>query len=68
MMFELQVLEPEEMHAFDLSSPHTTHCLPSGEVMISTMGNTKGEGKGDYFLIDTNTWVPKGKQNKAFDI
>lgn len=55
-----KVLEPEEMHAFDLSAPHTTHCLASGEVMISTMGNTKGEGKGDFFLIDTKTWVPKG--------
>lgn len=53
------------MHAFDLSAPHTTHCLASGEVMISTMGNAKGEGKGDFFLIDTNAWVPKGKNNTS---
>jgi len=30
----------------NLSAPHTTHCLPTGEVMISTMGDADGNAKG----------------------
>ena len=26
------------MHKFGVSTPHTTHCLADGDVMISTLG------------------------------
>ena len=43
----LQVVEPKEIHAkCDLSYLHTSHCLASGEVMISALGDPKGNGKG----------------------
>jgi hypothetical protein len=29
-----------------VSVPHTTHCLGSGEVMISTLGNVDGTARG----------------------
>ncbi len=46
-------VEPEQIHAkVDLAFPHTAHCLADGNVMISFMGNTKGEGKGGWVLIN----------------
>lgn len=48
------------MHALNVSSLHTTHCLPNGDVMISTMGDGDGNGKGDFLLIDAEEGVIKG--------
>ncbi|XP_037739004.1 methanethiol oxidase isoform X5 [Chelonia mydas] len=31
-----------------LANPHTTHCLGNGEIMISSMGDPSGNGKGSY--------------------
>lgn len=43
----LQVIEPKDIHAkCDLGYLHTSHCLGSGEVMISALGDPKGNGKG----------------------
>ncbi|XP_055440281.1 methanethiol oxidase isoform X2 [Bubalus kerabau] len=44
-----KVVEPKEIHAkCDLGYLHTSHCLSSGEVMISALGDPKGNGKGLY--------------------
>lgn len=43
----LQVVEPEEVFSTaGVSVPHTTHCLGTGEVMISTLGNVDGSARG----------------------
>ena len=34
---QLQVIEPWELHALGVGTPHTTHCLADGNVMISTL-------------------------------
>lgn len=47
------------MHAFDCSTPHTTHCTAK-DIMISIMGDAKGEGKCDFILIDPETLKIKG--------
>ncbi|XP_043358173.1 methanethiol oxidase isoform X4 [Dermochelys coriacea] len=31
-----------------LANPHTTHCLGNGDIMISSMGDPSGNGKGSY--------------------
>lgn len=55
-----QVIEPEELHSFGLTAPHTTHCLPSGQLMISTLGDEKGGNRGAFLLIDApNSAVPR---------
>ncbi len=42
-------MEPWEMtEKCGLSAPHTTHCLGSGDIMISCMGDENGDGKGMY--------------------
>lgn len=56
-----KVIEPEEVHQFGVSTPHTTHCLGNGDIMISTLGNgPKGEAKGSFLLLDGQTFKPKG--------
>lgn len=31
----------------NLANPHTSHCLGSGQIMISCMGDPSGDGKGE---------------------
>ncbi|PNI22952.1 SELENBP1 isoform 12, partial [Pan troglodytes] len=56
-----QVIEPEDIHAkCELAFLHTSHCLASGEVMISSLGDVKGNGKGGFVLLDGETFEVKG--------
>ncbi|EEC08930.1 selenium-binding protein, putative, partial [Ixodes scapularis] len=50
------VLEPEEMHKLGLATPHTPHCLANGNIMISTMGDPQGNGKGGFFILEGGTF------------
>ncbi|GLV40709.1 uncharacterized protein CBL_13789 [Carabus blaptoides fortunei] len=63
-----KVIEGSEMQAFDCSTPHTTHCLPSNEIMISTMGDKNGNGKGEFILVDGETLKVKGTWTKGKNI
>lgn len=38
----------------NLSVPHTVHCTPDGAVMISMLGDAKGEAPGGFLLLDEN--------------
>ena len=59
-----KVIEPEEVaKAADLSAPHTVHCLPSGEIMISMLGNAKGDAPGGFLLLDEKYDI-KGRWEK----
>ena len=56
-----QIIEPWEMHALGVGTPHTTHCLADGNVMISTLSDgPKKNGKGNFILLDGKTFKPKG--------
>ena len=47
-----KVIEGSEIKArTDLSAPHTVHCLGS-EIIISMLGNAKGEAPGGYLYLD----------------
>ena len=42
-----KVIEPEEIvEKTNLSAPHTVHCLPDGQIMISMLGDAEGNGPG----------------------
>lgn len=54
----------------DVSMPHSIHCLADGHVMISTLGDGRGNAKGDFILFDqqfecAGTWT-KGDKRAAF--
>jgi len=56
-----KIIEPWEMHALGVGTPHTTHCLADGNVMISTLSDgPKKNGKGNFILLDGKTFKPKG--------
>ena len=37
--FSFQVIEPSELFALKCATPHTTHCLADGNIMISCMAD-----------------------------
>ena len=44
----LQMVEPVDLYwKCGLANPHTSHCLGSGQIMISCMGDPSGNGKGE---------------------
>lgn len=55
-----KTIEPSHFHKLDVSAPHTIHCLASGDVMVSTLGNAQRQAKGSFVLIDANEWIVKG--------
>jgi selenium-binding protein 1 len=38
----------------NLSFPHTVHCGPDGRIMISMLGDAKGNGPGGFLIIDAD--------------
>ncbi len=36
----------------NLTAPHTVHCLPTGEIMLSMLGDKHGNGPGGFLLLD----------------
>merc|ERR1711971_1312828 len=61
-----KVIEPWEVHAWGVSTPHTTHCLADGNVMISTLGDgPEKNGKGSFILLDGETFKPIGTWPKS---
>nr|prf selenium binding protein [Mus musculus] len=63
-----KVIEASEIQAkCNVSSLHTSHCLASGEVMVSTLGDIQGNGKGSFVLLDGETFEVKGTWEKPGD-
>ncbi|MBN3274184.1 SBP1 oxidase, partial [Polyodon spathula] len=53
-----KIVEPTELFwKCNLANPHTSHCLGTGEVMISTMGDPAGNGKGELQLHRVQTLI-----------
>uniref|UniRef100_A0A6E8W491 Methanethiol oxidase n=1 Tax=Anopheles coluzzii TaxID=1518534 RepID=A0A6E8W491_ANOCL len=49
-----KVIEGDVLKGADCTAPHTTHCLPNGNIMISVMGDAEGNAKGDFVEFDKN--------------
>ncbi len=48
-----KVIESKEIvEKTNLSAPHTVHCLPDGQVMLSMLGDGKGNAPGGFLLLD----------------
>lgn len=49
-----KVIEPSELfEKANLSSPHTTHCLANGNIMISCLGDQNGNAPGGFLLLNS---------------
>lgn len=53
-------IDGEVLLDHNVCAPHTSHCLPNGQVMISTLGDRDGNAKGDFILFDSKTFECKG--------
>ncbi|XVH31855.1 selenium-binding protein SBP56-related protein [Haloferacaceae archaeon DSL9] len=48
----VKVFEPDEIREYDLSAPHTTHCISGGKIVISMLGNADGELPGGFLELN----------------
>ncbi|MEO8890777.1 MAG: selenium-binding family protein [Coleofasciculaceae cyanobacterium] len=61
-----KVIEPEEIiEKTNLTAPHTVHCLADGNIMISMLGDSQGNGPGGFLLLDDNFEVTGRWEQKA---
>ena len=57
-----KVIEPEEIvRATGYTRPHTTHCMPGENVVISMLGDAEGNAAGGFAVIDAKTFEVKGR-------
>ncbi|MFB6111717.1 MAG: selenium-binding protein SBP56-related protein [Halobacteriaceae archaeon] len=66
------VIEPEEVYEHDLSAPHTVHCIPDGEILISMLGDADGDLPGGFLEINEDfeiqgRWDPPGEIEMNYD-
>ncbi|XP_068665162.1 selenium-binding protein 1-like [Aristolochia californica] len=47
-----------------LAYPHTSHCLASGDIMVSCLGDGEGNAKGSGFLLLDSEFNVKGRWEK----
>jgi methanethiol oxidase len=56
----VKVIEPETLAAkTSYASPHTVHCGPDG-IYLSALGAPDGDGPGGIFILDHDSFEPKG--------
>ena len=67
------VIEPEEVFEYDLSAPHTVHCIPDGQILISMLGDADGGLPGGFLQLDESDfsiagrWDPPGEIEMNYD-
>jgi selenium-binding protein 1 len=57
-----KVIEPEEIvRKTGLTRPHTVHCMPGDNVVISMLGDADGNGACGFAVLDAKTFEVKGR-------
>jgi methanethiol oxidase len=57
-----KVIEPEELaEKTGYTRPHTVHCMPGNEVVVSMLGDREGGGVGGFAVLDAHTFEVKGR-------
>jgi methanethiol oxidase len=57
-----KVVEPEEIvRETGLTRPHTVHCMPGENVVISMLGDADGNGACGFTVLDARTFEIKGR-------
>ena len=59
-----KVIEPEALlAATGYSRPHTVHCMPGENIVISMLGDADGKAAGGFAVLDARTFEIKGRWN-----
>jgi selenium-binding protein 1 len=57
-----RVIEPAELVArTGYTRPHTVHCMPGDNVVVSMLGDSHGNGVGGFAVLDAKTFEVKGR-------
>jgi selenium-binding protein 1 len=57
-----KVVEPEELvRETGLTRPHTVHCMPGDNIVISMLGDADGNGACGFAVLDARTFEVKGR-------
>ncbi|HSC02271.1 MAG TPA: selenium-binding protein SBP56-related protein, partial [Solirubrobacteraceae bacterium] len=57
-----KVIEPEELvEKTGYTRPHTVHCMPGDNVVVSMLGDRDGGGAGGFAVLDARTFEVKGR-------
>jgi methanethiol oxidase len=57
-----KVIEPDELvRATGLTRPHTVHCMPGENIVISMLGDADGNGTCGFAVLDARTFEIKGR-------
>ncbi len=57
-----KVIEPQEVaEKTGYTRPHTVHCMPGDNVVVSMLGDRNGNGAGGFVVIDAKTLELKGR-------
>ncbi|NHX40252.1 MULTISPECIES: selenium-binding family protein [Haloarcula] len=67
-----KVIEPKQVYDHDLSAPHTVHCIPDGEILISMLGDADGDLPGGFLELNDDfevegRWDPPGEIEMNYD-
>lgn len=50
-----KIIEPEViLNKWNLSTPHTVHCIPDGNIMISFLGDKNGNAPGGFLVLNSD--------------
>ena len=61
-----KVIEPDELlRETGLTRPHTVHCMPGENIVISMLGDADGNGACGFAVIDAQTFEIKGRWETA---
>jgi selenium-binding protein 1 len=57
-----KVIEPEELvGATGYTRPHTVHCMPGDNIVVSMLGDADGNGAGGFAVLDAKTFEVVGR-------
>jgi selenium-binding protein 1 len=57
-----KVIEPEDvLRETGYTRPHTVHCMPGDNVVVSMLGDAEGNGAGGFAVLDAKTFELKGR-------
>src|SRR5688500_19398425 len=51
----------EVVRATSQTPPHTAHCMPGDEIVISMLGDAEGNGACGFAVLDARTFEVKGR-------
>jgi len=57
-----KIVEPDELvEQTGYTRPHTVHCMPDDNVVVSMLGDRDGGGAGGFAVLDARTFDVKGR-------